>query len=317
MVLPVYGLFPPLPKRPQKRGAGQGQHPHQLLGPGPQRAVQRRVHLWLACPACPPWGSRAWPWPRCSPGWWSWPCAWLTAGSSPACGCGPACSGCTTRCSGGDFIRYSLPALGNEFAWGLAYSMYSVIMGAPGRGPGGGQLHCLHHAQPGLGAGLWGGQRHRHPAGKSIGSGDMGRAEQDARRLLWLTFAASLLGSVLVLCSYPVNTSVMTTLNPPGGGVLAGYGVDQCGVCHRPAHEHLLDLRGFRAGGDSKFGFICDVVCMWCVAVPLGFLAAFVLRLPPMWGLLRPQLGRVLEDACGNPPLPEKDLAAQHHQDIS
>lgn len=36
----------------------------------------------------------------------------------------------------------------------------------------------------------------------------------------------------------------------------------------------------FRAGGDSRFGFICDVIDMWCYAVPLGFLAAFVFKLP-------------------------------------
>ena len=36
----------------------------------------------------------------------------------------------------------------------------------------------------------------------------------------------------------------------------------------------------FRAGGDSKFGFKCDFIDMWCYAVPLGLLAAFVLKLP-------------------------------------
>ena len=38
----------------------------------------------------------------------------------------------------------------------------------------------------------------------------------------------------------------------------------------------------FRAGGDSRFGFICDTVDMWVYAVPLGFIAAFVLKLPVM-----------------------------------
>ena len=36
----------------------------------------------------------------------------------------------------------------------------------------------------------------------------------------------------------------------------------------------------FRAGGDSRFGFICDTVDMWLYAVPLGLLAAFVFKLP-------------------------------------
>lgn len=38
----------------------------------------------------------------------------------------------------------------------------------------------------------------------------------------------------------------------------------------------------FRTGGDSRFGLICDTIDMWCYAVPLGFIAAFVLKLPPM-----------------------------------
>jgi len=36
----------------------------------------------------------------------------------------------------------------------------------------------------------------------------------------------------------------------------------------------------FRAGGDSRFGFICDTIDMWVYAVPLGFIAAFWLDLP-------------------------------------
>ena len=39
----------------------------------------------------------------------------------------------------------------------------------------------------------------------------------------------------------------------------------------------------FRAGGDTKFGLICDTVDMWVYAVPLGFFAAFVLKLPVLW----------------------------------
>lgn len=36
----------------------------------------------------------------------------------------------------------------------------------------------------------------------------------------------------------------------------------------------------FCAGGDSKFGLLCDSVVMWCISVPLGLIAAFVLKLP-------------------------------------
>ena len=38
----------------------------------------------------------------------------------------------------------------------------------------------------------------------------------------------------------------------------------------------------FSAGGDTKFGFICDTVTMWAFIVPLGFISAFVLDWPVM-----------------------------------
>ena len=38
----------------------------------------------------------------------------------------------------------------------------------------------------------------------------------------------------------------------------------------------------FSAGGDTKFGFICDTVTMWAFIVPLGFISAFVLNWPVM-----------------------------------
>ena len=36
----------------------------------------------------------------------------------------------------------------------------------------------------------------------------------------------------------------------------------------------------FRAGGDTKFGLLLDCGALWCLAIPVGALAAFVLKLP-------------------------------------
>lgn len=38
----------------------------------------------------------------------------------------------------------------------------------------------------------------------------------------------------------------------------------------------------FCAGGDTRFGLVCDTVAMWGVILPLGLLAAFVWRWPPI-----------------------------------
>ena len=43
----------------------------------------------------------------------------------------------------------------------------------------------------------------------------------------------------------------------------------------------MMTISGiFPAGGDSKFGLICDIINMWFVILPCAFLAAFVLKLP-------------------------------------
>ena len=36
----------------------------------------------------------------------------------------------------------------------------------------------------------------------------------------------------------------------------------------------------FSAGGDTRFGLICDFIVLWVIVVPLGLLAAFVWELP-------------------------------------
>ena len=36
----------------------------------------------------------------------------------------------------------------------------------------------------------------------------------------------------------------------------------------------------YRAGGDTKFGMIVDLFVMWAYAVAMGYIAAFVLKLP-------------------------------------
>jgi Na+-driven multidrug efflux pump len=38
----------------------------------------------------------------------------------------------------------------------------------------------------------------------------------------------------------------------------------------------------FPAGGDAKFGFVCDAIVMWVIILPLGYLCAFVWRVHPV-----------------------------------
>ncbi len=53
---------------------------------------------------------------------------------------------------------------------------------------------------------------------------------------------------------------------------MIGEGVNTCLICGC-----------FRGGGDTKYGLYMDFIMMWFVALPLMALAAYVIKLPPIW----------------------------------
>lgn len=180
-----------------------------------------------------------------------------------------------------DFIHYSLPALGNDVIWSLAFSMYSVIMGHLGEDlvAANSIVSTMRNLVSVVGFGIANGTS--IILGKIIGSGDMKLAEVTARKLLWLTFAACLGSSALILCCHPIVPLIGTLTEQAAAYLHTMIWISAVYVIGGPMNTCLI-CGIFRAGGDSRFGFICDVVDMWCVFVPIGFLLAFVLKAPPM-----------------------------------
>ena len=93
-----------------------------------------------------------------------------------------------------DFIRYSLPAFGNEVSWGVAFSMYSVIMGHLGSDMVAanavvivarnlGTVVCFGLANAGA-----------ILLGKSIGAGFMDTVKEDSTRFCKITFLSGIAG---------------------------------------------------------------------------------------------------------------------------
>ena len=134
-----------------------------------------------------------------------------------------------------DFIHLSLPALGNDLSWSVAFSMYSVILG--------------------------------HLGTEAVAANSLVTVVRNVGSVLAVTpfvlrfaslndTAMHYLKYMLLINSYYIMGSAVNT------ALIAGV---------------------FRAGGDTKFGLICDTIDMWIYAVPLGFFAAFVVKLPVLW----------------------------------
>ncbi|NBJ94078.1 MATE family efflux transporter [Parablautia muri] len=181
-----------------------------------------------------------------------------------------------------DFTKLSLPALGNDISWSVAFSMYSVIIGHLGSDAVAansfvivvrnfGTILCFGMASAG---GIL--------LGNIIGENKMEEAREGAKKLMKLTVITGAIGGLIVLAATPL-VLMYAELSEQAMHYLKYMLLINTYYVMGAAVNTTLIAGVFRAGGDSRFGFICDTIDMWVYAVPLGFITAFALKLPVMW----------------------------------
>ena len=116
--------------------------------------------------------------------------------------------------------------------------------------------------------------------GKKIGE----RRSDDARLyagkvLLFIPVVAVFVGAALIPISYlvpfifNVEPVVLATVKNLFTVLACCYPLKACNMCI------LIGL--LRAGGDTRFGMICDTFIMWLIAIPLAFFVSTHTALPP------------------------------------
>ncbi len=182
-----------------------------------------------------------------------------------------------------DFMKMSLPALLNDVVWGLGFSMYSVIIGQF-LGSDMVAANSLVTVVRNLGTTLCFGVASGGGIllGQLIGDSKMTEADDAAKKVLRLTVIAGLIGGGIILIATPVVLN-LANLTEQGMGYLKVMLLINSYYVMGAAVNTTLIAGVFRAGGDSRFGFVCDLIDMWVYAVPLGFFAAAVLKLPALW----------------------------------
>ncbi len=178
-----------------------------------------------------------------------------------------------------DFWKYTTPVLANEIAWGVGFTMYSVIMGHLGTDAVAANsvanivknlIACFC-----LGLGSGGGII----VGNELGAGKLENAKIYGKRICKMSVICGVVSGLFLLCISPLILS-FADLSDTATGYLR-YMLYMCSYYMIGKSINGATIAGiFSAGGDSKFGFFCDTVTMWCVTVPFGMIAAFVLKLP-------------------------------------
>lgn len=181
-----------------------------------------------------------------------------------------------------DFWHYTTPVLGNELVWGCGFTMFSVIMGHLGSDAVAANsvanilkniIACVCNGI-GIGAGII--------VGNELGKGEMERATEYGNRLFKLAVFAGAVSGLILLAVSPVLRIFTGSLSAQAHSYLKNM-MYICTYYMIGKSVNATVIAGvFCAGGDTKFGLKCDAVTMWVILIPIGMIAAFVLKLPIM-----------------------------------
>ena len=181
----------------------------------------------------------------------------------------------------GRFWQKAVPLLINNLAWGIGFSMYSVIMGHLGTDAvaANGIANISKNLVVCFCLGL--GNAGSIIVGTRLGADRLQEAKEVGETLTKTAIIAGIVSGLVLIALSPFITK-MVDLTPTARGYLqkmlliSSYYIAGKSV-------NCMTIGGiFAAGGDSKFGMLCDSVTLWCIIVPLGCICAFILKLPVM-----------------------------------
>ena len=181
----------------------------------------------------------------------------------------------------GRFWQKTVPLLINNLAWGIGFSMYSVIMGHLGTDAvaANGIANISKNLVVCFCLGL--GNAGSIIVGNRLGADRLQEAKEVGGTLTRTAIIAGIVSGLVLIALSPLITK-MVDLTPTARGYLqkmlliSSYYIAGKSV-------NCMTIGGiFAAGGDSKFGMLCDSVTLWCIIVPLGCICAFILKLPVM-----------------------------------
>ena len=177
------------------------------------------------------------------------------------------------------FSKYSAPFFLNQIIWSIGFTMITVIMGHLGNDAVAANAivtvikDIVSSFCYALGAGG------AIVVGNELGAGRLETAKDYGRRIMKLCVVSGILLGLLAASTAPL---VIRFINlTPRAEHFLFIMILMCSYYILGRSINCTTIGGiFSAGGDTKFGFICDTVTMWAFIIPIGCIAAFVLKLP-------------------------------------
>lgn len=178
-----------------------------------------------------------------------------------------------------DFLKFSLPVVLNEFAWGAGCATNSLILGHMGSSAVAANSVAQVTRQLSTVIAFGVANAAAIMIGKRIGSGDRQKAEEYGSRFVRLILITGAFAGALILC---INGLIIKSVNlePLANDYLRKMLIVMSYFVFAQSYNTTMVVGIFRGGGDTLFGLIMDISTMWGGSILCGAICAFVLELP-------------------------------------
>lgn len=186
------------------------------------------------------------------------------------------------------FIRNALPVVINEFLWGMGASTIAVIVGRMGTEFTAANSICGVLIQLVSIAIFGAGNASAVIIGNTVGSGRYELAKTRALKLVFLSIGLGLVAMTLMLIlKKPMITlyNISDTAKTYANQMMTVYAF--LAIFQSFSMVSLVGV--LRGGGDTRFVAFVDVLTIWVIAIPLGFLSGHVWHwaVPAVYAMLK------------------------------
>ena len=178
-----------------------------------------------------------------------------------------------------DYLKQCIPLLGGYFFWSVGFTSYTAIIGHIGTDAAAANsvasvirdlICCICNGVAGA-AGIL--------VGNELGAGHLEKGKTYGIKLKNLSYVIGIVSMIIVFALIPLVVNSVKLTNEARSyltGMMAIMAVYMIGRCvNTVTINGILD-----AGGDTIFDMYSLIVCMWCIAIPLALLGAFVFHFP-------------------------------------
>lgn len=178
-----------------------------------------------------------------------------------------------------DFIKVSTPIILNEFFWAIGSSMICIIVARMGTNVVAANsinnvvnqfatlfIHGLSSASSVI-------------IGNTVGEGDKKKVMEYANTICVLSIFMGILAGLTIYFLRPIAVNLYNISDDTKAIACEIMIATSIVSIFRALSANIL-MGILRGGGDNRFVFWLEMSFLWFIAIPLGFIAAFVLKLP-------------------------------------